>query len=109
VCSSDQYTAELGRYIRENYEEIRNRLRSDGVGSCTEGQVSHVLSARFSRNPMGWSEEGLGKLSKQRVYIKNHGKIEASDFKKGVKREFGYREYADRILEETCRGAKNFR
>ena len=57
---------------------------------------------------MGWSEEGLGKLSKQRVYIKNHGKIEASDFKKGVKREFGYREYADRILEEACRGAKDF-
>ena len=103
-----EFTAELGRYLRKNYEEIRNRLRSDGVGSCTEGQVSHVLSARFSRNPMGWSEEGLGKLSKQRVYIKNHGKIEASDFKKGVKREFGYREYADRILEEACRGAKVF-
>ena len=101
--------AMLGGYLTENFEEIRNRLKGDAVGSCTEGQVSHILSARFSRNPMGWSEEGLGKLSKQRVYIKNKGKIEASDFKKKDKsRGDSYREYADRIIEEACQGAKDF-
>ena len=104
-----EYTTKLGRYLTENFEEIRNRLKSDTVGSCTEGQVSHILSNRFSRNPMGWSEEGLGKLSKQRVYIKNKGKIEASDFKKKDKSgDDSYREYADRIIEEACRGAKDF-
>ena len=104
-----EYTTKLGRYLTENFEEIRNRLKSDTVGSCTEGQVSHILSTRFSRNPMGWSEEGLGKLSKQRVYIKNKGKIEASDFKKKDKSGGdSYREYADRIIEEACRGAKDF-
>lgn len=104
-----EFTTKLGRYLTENFEEIRNRLKSDAVGSCTEGQVSHILSARFSRNPMGWSEEGLGKLSKQRVYIKNNGKIEASDFKKKEKSGGdSYREYADRIIEEACRGAKDF-
>ena len=104
-----EYTTKLGRYLTENFEEIRNRLKSDTVGSCTEGQVSHILSTRFSRNPMGWSEEGLGKLSKQRVYIKNKGKIEASDFKKKEKSGGdSYREYADRIIEEACRGAKDF-
>ena len=104
-----EYTTKLGRYLTENFEEIRNRLKSDTVGSCTEGQVSHILSNRFSRNPMGWSEEGLGKLSKQRVYIKNKGKIEASDFKKKEKSGGdSYREYADRIIEEACRGAKDF-
>ena len=104
-----EYTTKLGRYLTENFEEIRNRLKSDTVGSCTEGQVSHILSNRFSRNPMGWSEEGLGKLSKQRVYIKNKGKIEASDFKKKEKNGGdSYREYADRIIEEACRGAKDF-
>lgn len=102
-------TTKLGGYLTENFEEIRNRLKSDTVGSCTEGQVSHILSTRFSRNPMGWSEEGLGKLSKQRVYIKNKGKIEASDFKKKEKSGGdSYREYADRIIEEACRGAKDF-
>lgn len=104
-----EYTTKLGRYLTENFEEIRNRLKSNTVGSCTEGQVSHILSNRFSRNPMGWSEEGLGKLSKQRVYIKNKGKIEASDFKKKEKSGGdSYREYADRIIEEACRGAKDF-
>ena len=104
-----EYTTKLGRYLTENFEEIRNRLKSNTVGSCTEGQVSHILSTRFSRNPMGWSEEGLGKLSKQRVYIKNKGKIEASDFKKKEKSGGdSYREYADRIIEEACRGAKDF-
>lgn len=104
-----EFTTKLGRYLTENFEEIRNRLKSDTVGSCTEGQVSHILSNRFSRNPMGWSEEGLGKLSKQRVYIKNKGKIEASDFKKKEKSGGdSYREYADRIIEEACRGAKDF-
>ena len=104
-----EFTTKLGGYLTENFEEIRNRLKSDTVGSCTEGQVSHILSNRFSRNPMGWSEEGLGKLSKQRVYIKNKGKIEASDFKKKEKSGGdSYREYADRIIEEACRGAKDF-
>lgn len=104
-----EFTTKLGGYLTENFEEIRNRLKSDTVGSCTEGQVSHILSTRFSRNPMGWSEEGLGKLSKQRVYIKNKGKIEASDFKKEEKSGGdSYREYADRIIEEACRGAKDF-
>ena len=104
-----EFTTKLGGYLTENFEEIRNRLKSDTVGSCTEGQVSHILSTRFSRNPIGWSEEGLGKLSKQRVYIKNKGKIEASDFKKKEKSGGdSYREYADRIIEEACRGAKDF-
>ena len=104
-----EFTTKLGGYLTENFKEIRNRLKSDTVGSCTEGQVSHILSTRFSRNPMGWSEEGLGKLSKQRVYIKNKGKIEASDFKKKDKsRGDSYREYADRIIEEACQGAKDF-
>lgn len=73
------------------------------VGSCTEAQVSHVLSERFSRNPMGWSEEGLGKLSKLRVYEENGGKISAKDFK--GKREKTYDKYADKVIEEAMSGA----
>ena len=46
---------EFGSYIRNNREEIVRRKRLDIPGSCTEGQISHVLSERFSRDPMGWS------------------------------------------------------
>ena len=65
-------------YIINNWEGIVNRYTLDIPGSCTEGQVSHVLSERFSRNPMGWSKEVLGKLSVLRVHKKNGNKIDSS-------------------------------
>lgn len=69
-------------YIINNWEGIVNRYTLDIPGSCTEGQVSHVLSERFSRNPMGWSKEVLGKLSVLRVYKKNGNKIDSSIYSK---------------------------
>ena len=65
-------------YIINNWEGIVNRYTLDIPGSCTEGQVSHVLSERFSRNPMGWSKEILGKLSVLRMHKKNGNKIDSS-------------------------------
>ena len=44
--------------------------------------MSHVLSERFSRNPMGWSKEILGKLSVLRVHKKNGNKIDSSIYSK---------------------------
>lgn len=83
--------AETARtYLNNKWEEIVNRRVLDIPGSCTEGQVSHVLSERFSRNPMGWSKEGLGKLSKLRVYVKNGGKITGEHFRKSRPKETGY-------------------
>src|SRR3712207_8131256 len=49
---------EACNYIINNWDGIVNRYTLDIPGSCTEGQVSHVLSERFSRNPMGWSKIG---------------------------------------------------
>ena len=86
-------------YLLGNWEAAVNRYRSDVTGSCTEAQVSHVLSERFSRDPMGWSEEGLGKLSKLRVYCKNGGRIEAAHFKSTYECDERYSEYARRFLE----------
>ena len=63
--------------------------------------MSHILLGRFSRDPLGWSEEGLGKLSKQRVYLKNKGKIETSDFWKTEENDT-YSEYAQRIINRAC-------
>lgn len=67
-------------------------------GSCTEPQVSHVLPKGFCRNPIGWSEEVLGKLTGIRVYLKNGDKIKAEHIKPH-KRETKYREYADNIVK----------
>ena len=41
--------------------------------------MSHVLSERFSRNPMGWSKKGLSKLVMVRVCVLNGGEVSPAD------------------------------
>ena len=96
-------------YLQGNWEEIRTRLTEDSIpGSCTEGLISHVLSERFSRDPLGWSEGALGKLVMARLYRKNGGKITKKHFRKGDEVKEKYSEYADRFVEENLRGAVDF-
>lgn len=89
---------EYGTYITNHFDGIRERLVADLPGSCTEGLVSHVLSERFSRNPMGWSKAGVGKLSKLRVYVLNGGTIHASAFQNGCRES--YSAYSQRMINE---------
>lgn len=100
---------EFGSYIRNNWEEIVRRKTLDIPGSCTEGQISHVLSERFSRDPIGWSEECLGKLSQARVYLKNGGKLtreamQVQATEDGACKKEKYREYAERMMKEAVEG-----
>ena len=66
-------------YIRANWEGIQNRLNAVEVGSCTEPLISHILSERLSRNPMGWSKNGLSKMAMIRVYTKNGCSVNEDD------------------------------
>jgi len=66
-------------YMLRHWKAIQNMKLSGTIGSCTEAMVSHVLSVRLSRNPMGWSKEGLSKISMIRVFVLNGGKVEADD------------------------------
>lgn len=104
LAEGDAEALKFGKYLMGHWEEIRNLVTLDIPGSCTEGQVSHVLSERFSRNPMGWSKAGLGKLSKLRVYCCNGGRLTAADLKVKSEKE-KYSEYADRFLNENIQGA----
>lgn len=67
--------AEAREYILSNWMAAKLRLtRKDGVkGSSTEGHVSHVLSARMSSRPMGWSMHGATQMAKLRAYELNGG------------------------------------
>ena len=87
---------EYGKYLFGYYNEIRNRLVLDIPGSCTEGLVSHVLSSRFSRNPMGWSKKGLGSLSKARVYVLNGGVLSSKGYRRSEVRR--YSEYSKQTI-----------
>lgn len=95
-------------YLFRYWEEIRRRLTEDIPGSCTEGQVSHILSERFSRDPLGWSRKPLGKLVGVRVCWKNGGKLTKEDFRKDTVRTERYSAYADRLVEEHLKGAADF-
>lgn len=97
--------SEFGTYLMEHWEAIRMRVGEELLGGCTEGQVSYILSERFSRNPLGWRRDGLGRMSKQRVQLKNNGKIKAADFKGKREPETDtdtYKEYARQLLSKTC-------
>lgn len=103
---TEKRVREFGRYLRNHWDEIRRRRTEEVPGSCTEGQVSHLLSKRFSRNPMGWSKAGLGKLSGARIYLKNGGKLTGRDLQQA---EGGgsesYCGYAEQVLSEAIEGA----
>lgn len=64
-------------YIQKNWKGIRKRIKKEEgiLGSSTESHVSHVLSARMSSHPMGWSKKGADKVSQLRIYWKNGGEI----------------------------------
>jgi len=67
------------KYILNNWDAIQNSRLPGVIGSCTEAMVSHVLSERFSRNPMGWSKKGLSKLAMVRVLVLNGGEVTPAD------------------------------
>ena len=92
----------------KNWYEIRGRIVEELPGSCTEAQVSHVLSERFSRDPLGWSEVCLGKLTSARVYVKNGGTITKGVFKRKEEKYTEYTEYADRFIEENIKGTFDY-
>ena len=62
-------------YLLNNWTASRLRLlRKNGVkGSSTESHVSHILSARMSSRPMGWSKTGMSKMAELRAYYYNKG------------------------------------
>ena len=51
-------------YLLDNFEAIAITKQDAASlnGGCTEPHVSHVLSARLSSRPMGWSKETLEKF-----------------------------------------------
>jgi hypothetical protein len=51
-------------YLLDNFEAIAITKQDAASlnGGCTEPHVSHVLSARLSSRPMGWSKETLRQL-----------------------------------------------
>jgi hypothetical protein len=61
------------QYILNNWAGIEIYLTKECGGSSTEAHVSHVLSARLSSRPMGWSREGIKYMAELRAFKANGG------------------------------------
>lgn len=62
-------------YILGNWTGIMRWIRdkNENIECSAEGHVSHVLSARMSSRPLGWSKVGADKMSRLRIYEANGG------------------------------------
>lgn len=66
---------ELQKYALGNWSAVIRTYHDKRLDGCSaEGHASHILSDRLSSRPMGWSKTGADRMSKLRVYEKNHGK-----------------------------------
>ena len=61
------------KYLNNNWHGIKasKEHREYIVGCSAEGHVSHVLSARLSSRPMGWSYLGANQMAHLRVHREN--------------------------------------
>lgn len=61
------------KYLNSQWGGIqaKRKYKSQLVGCSAEGHVSHVLSARLSSRPMGWSYLGANQMASLRVHRAN--------------------------------------
>ena len=63
-------------YIENQWDYARASLLRPEIRSSTEAHVSHILSARLSSRPLGWSEKGAETIAKLRVLADNNESIQ---------------------------------
>lgn len=70
----------LKRYLMNNWEGIiiYQEYSHLSLGGSAEGHVSHILSARLSSRPMGWSKKGVDHMSYLRAMKANGYSVKAS-------------------------------
>jgi len=98
---------EARKYILNNWEgiEIYNK-DEDVIGCSAEGHISHVFSVRLSRNPLGWSREGLKLMAKLRVFSKNGGDLREVEWGKKKNINEGSYKLTKKQIKEAVRRVK---
>lgn len=93
-------------YLMNQWDGIKIRVKEPGGcwKCCAEGQVSHVLSARLSSRPMGWTEWGCHQMSKLRAFHWNGGKvIDLLRYQKEKKKKEERRKEQEELIRELRR------
>lgn len=70
--------------IKDSYKYIMNQWKGIEIyetdekylkGCSAEGHISHVYADRMSSRPRTWSDDGIDKMSRLRVFVSNGGKV----------------------------------
>lgn len=98
---------ESWEYFKNNWDGIRVQKEEYEhiVGCSAEGHNSHILAARMSSRPMGWSKDGADKMARLRAFKANNGKV--IDFVRGQKKEEKLYFVTKKIMKETSQGLKS--
>ena len=62
------------KYLLNNWVRIRNQYHPGAIGCSAEGHISHILSARLSSRPRGWSQQNMENMAALRV-MKANGQL----------------------------------
>ena len=95
---------ECARYIKNNWLGIMVRIDDGGAvwGCSAEGHISHVLSARESSRPMGWSKKGVDWISHLRVLTRNEQKIiDLMEYQDKKQRKKNRIECEDQLIQDV--------
>ena len=95
---------ECTRYIKNNWLGIMVRIDDGGAvwGCSAEGHISHVLSARESSRPMGWSKKGVDRISRLRVLTRNEQKIiDLMEYQDKKQRKKNRIECEDQLIQDV--------
>lgn len=86
ICSQET-AMETIHYLVNNWDgiEIANDPKHAAGGSCAEGLVGHILSARLSTHAMSWSRHGAAQMAALRAFLVNGGELTSELFKKPQK------------------------
>jgi hypothetical protein len=72
---------EFRDYVLNNWCGIEIHKTEECGGSSAEAHVSHVLSARMSSRPMGWSRQGIKYMAELRAFCANGGIVGVEHFR----------------------------
>jgi hypothetical protein len=74
-------------YFKNNWDgiKVQEEEYEHIIGCSAEGHNSHILAARMSSRPMGWSRDGADKMARLRAFKANNGKV--IDFIRAQKKE----------------------
>ncbi len=106
-----QELSKTRRYIFNHWSGIQHQQDPEYIGCSAEGHVSHILSARLSSRPMGWSEIGMQQMSRMRVFEYNGGNVD--DYIKAAKKKQQKQDRAvkldQRIVRQTLKSCHETR